>query len=89
MFVEDMVHLGKVRSEIREIFEYGNKRKQRDLCLQGGGVFRADNKAVCLLGGGNRHCGRYILRLKRHFRQGNGELALHDCRTSCGGNGIF
>lgn len=28
MFVEDMVHLGKVRSEIREIFEYGNKRKQ-------------------------------------------------------------
>ena len=43
MFVEDMVHLGKVRSEIREIFEYGNKRKQRDLCLQGGGVFRADN----------------------------------------------
>ena len=22
MFVEDMVHLGKVRSEIREIFEY-------------------------------------------------------------------
>ena len=33
MFVEDMVHLGKVRSEIREIFEYGNKRKQRDLFL--------------------------------------------------------
>ena len=49
----------------------------------------ADNKAVCLLSCGNRHCCWHILRLKRHFRQGNGELALHDCRTSCGGNGIF
>lgn len=28
MFSEKMVQLGKVRSEIREIFEYGNKRKQ-------------------------------------------------------------
>lgn len=28
MFSEKMVQLGKVRSEIREIFEYGNKRKK-------------------------------------------------------------
>lgn len=28
MLQQDMVGLGKVRSEIREIFEYGNKRKQ-------------------------------------------------------------
>jgi len=25
----------------------------------------------------------------RHFGKRNGELALYDCRTSCGGNGIF
>ena len=27
MYSESLVKLGKVRSEIREIFEYGNKRK--------------------------------------------------------------
>ena len=27
MYTESLVKLGKVRSEIREIFEYGNKRK--------------------------------------------------------------
>ena len=28
MIAEDMMALGKTRSVIREIFEYGNKRKQ-------------------------------------------------------------
>ena len=29
MYSESLVKLGKVRSEIREIFEYGNKRRSR------------------------------------------------------------
>ena len=40
----------------------------KEICSYKEAVFRADNKAVCLLGGGNRHCGRYIFRLERHFR---------------------
>lgn len=43
---------------------------------------------VCSVGG-NRHCCWHIFWLKRHFGKRNGELALYDCRTSCGGNGIF